>query len=350
MREGFAADDVWMMVEDEFLDTARLFTQHLHHAEYHRLKRLAREKNASALQNISRPVVARGKMSIEAQKKHEARARAERQVEALRNIEGADNDVEELEDEAPWARDPHLGGLMSGSQDSTSQLSTIAGIKSKTRAAAGYGGTTSKLPLGKIDASKVSSAHTSKSSIAGLAKEIRRAAASSDEEDLDRYSSSSKPAKQVSVRQSSTSSAKPTDARDASMPPPKPPRPLEPNRSTLTKKSSLTTMRESRSSTDPSSVELSTKPKLTTNAASGLSTASSSKSTRRKLLTSRFTSFNTFPEPDETPQTSMKESPKSGPKKSTSPRKDPARPSLAKDKGQKEQSSISADEIPTFLI
>ncbi|KAK7726999.1 hypothetical protein SLS57_003029 [Botryosphaeria dothidea] len=194
------ADDVWMMVEDEFLDTARLFTQHLHHAEYHRLKRLAREKNASALQNISRPVVARGKMSIEAQKKHEARARAERQVEALRNIEGADNDVEELEDEAPWARDPHLGGLMSGSQDSTSQLSTIAGIKSKTRAAAGYGGTTSKLPLGKIDASKVSSAHTSKSSIAGLAKEIRRAAASSDEEDLDRYSSSSKPAKQVSHR------------------------------------------------------------------------------------------------------------------------------------------------------
>ncbi|KAF2219109.1 hypothetical protein BDZ85DRAFT_299069 [Elsinoe ampelina] len=48
MREGYAADDIYMMVEDEFQSTAKLYTQHLHHAEYKRLQRLAREREAAA--------------------------------------------------------------------------------------------------------------------------------------------------------------------------------------------------------------------------------------------------------------------------------------------------------------
>ncbi|RMZ90288.1 hypothetical protein DV736_g2469, partial [Chaetothyriales sp. CBS 134916] len=37
MQEGYDADDIWMMVEDEFQTLAHSFTRHLHHAEYKRL-------------------------------------------------------------------------------------------------------------------------------------------------------------------------------------------------------------------------------------------------------------------------------------------------------------------------
>lgn len=40
MNDG--SDDMWIMVEDELMSTARLFTQHLHHAAYERLKKKAR--------------------------------------------------------------------------------------------------------------------------------------------------------------------------------------------------------------------------------------------------------------------------------------------------------------------
>ncbi|KAL1625399.1 hypothetical protein SLS54_003491 [Diplodia seriata] len=192
-RARLGADDIWMMVEDEFLDTARAFTRHLHHAEYHRLKRAAREKNASAAQNIVQHVASRGKMSVESQMKHEARALAERQVEALRGIEGDNKGADELEEEAPWVRDPHLGGLMSGSQDSSSQLATLAGIKSKTRAAAGYAGTRSKPPPSRHSDPKPSKGIRPRPSLEGLAKEIRRAEANSDEDDLDAFSTRRRP-------------------------------------------------------------------------------------------------------------------------------------------------------------
>ncbi|KAF2152294.1 hypothetical protein K461DRAFT_278512 [Myriangium duriaei CBS 260.36] len=44
LHEGYDADDGHMMVEDEFLATAQLYTQHLHYAEYARLKKAARER------------------------------------------------------------------------------------------------------------------------------------------------------------------------------------------------------------------------------------------------------------------------------------------------------------------
>jgi hypothetical protein len=50
-------DDRFRMVEDEFLDTARRFTTHLHRAEYNRLKTLAKSSNAAAIRAIGRPVV-----------------------------------------------------------------------------------------------------------------------------------------------------------------------------------------------------------------------------------------------------------------------------------------------------
>ncbi|KHN98094.1 uncharacterized protein MAM_03855 [Metarhizium album ARSEF 1941] len=57
MIAGPRGDDRFRMVEDELLDTARLFTAHLHRAEYTRLKKLAAAQNAAAIREIERPVV-----------------------------------------------------------------------------------------------------------------------------------------------------------------------------------------------------------------------------------------------------------------------------------------------------
>ncbi|GAM88594.1 hypothetical protein ANO11243_066280 [Dothideomycetidae sp. 11243] len=56
MREGYDADDIWMMVEDEFQATAQLFTQHLHQAEYIRLQNQAREQEESMMTRSPRPM------------------------------------------------------------------------------------------------------------------------------------------------------------------------------------------------------------------------------------------------------------------------------------------------------
>lgn len=43
IRPGYDADDIWMMTEDEFLETAKLFTRDLHKAEYDRLVQEAKD-------------------------------------------------------------------------------------------------------------------------------------------------------------------------------------------------------------------------------------------------------------------------------------------------------------------
>ncbi|KAE9977775.1 hypothetical protein BLS_001141 [Venturia inaequalis] len=143
MRAGLEQDDIWVMVEDEFLSTAHLYTSHLHKAEYLRLKKLARSQNASTIQNISRPVDDRTEQSGESRKKMEgARLRA-MGTKAMQNLEGdrrglgRGEDGDEDEDNDPWMRDPRLAGLMT-QRENNSQLSRITGAKSKTRASAGY--------------------------------------------------------------------------------------------------------------------------------------------------------------------------------------------------------------------
>jgi hypothetical protein len=45
-------DDEWMMVEDEFMETAKLFTKHLHLAQYETMREEIAKKKS-----ILRPVV-----------------------------------------------------------------------------------------------------------------------------------------------------------------------------------------------------------------------------------------------------------------------------------------------------
>lgn len=126
MIDGLDADDGYRMVEDEFLSVAGTFTAHLHKAEYHRLKTLAKNKNAVTIQAISRPVVG---SKTEAVKRRQAAAElATRQKTAI-NRERGDNPSEDDDDdsdglEIPWAGTA-LQGLMSSARPRAAPLASV---------------------------------------------------------------------------------------------------------------------------------------------------------------------------------------------------------------------------------
>ncbi|KAJ4991296.1 hypothetical protein SVAN01_03194 [Stagonosporopsis vannaccii] len=101
MRKGVSKfdlrDDEWMMVEDEFLETAKLFTRHLHIAEYDRLKETIEAKKKAA--EIARPVVAGVKRSVEGAMREGAKAQESRQKKAIRDVFATLGDESEKEDE-----------------------------------------------------------------------------------------------------------------------------------------------------------------------------------------------------------------------------------------------------------
>ena len=88
MHEGVSKfdlrDDEWMMVEDEFLETAKLFTRHLHIAEYEKLKETIEEKKKEV--DIMRPVIAEAKMSSEGAMKEKAKALEKKQKKAIQDV------------------------------------------------------------------------------------------------------------------------------------------------------------------------------------------------------------------------------------------------------------------------
>lgn len=78
-------DDEWRMVEDEFLATAKLFTQHAHLADYERWKESKPTKTV-----ILRPVVPTASPSVEASFHQKAKAQAKAQRKALDDVEKND--------------------------------------------------------------------------------------------------------------------------------------------------------------------------------------------------------------------------------------------------------------------
>jgi len=135
MRNGYDADDLWIMVEDEFLATAKLFTQHLHHAEYQRLKRQAEDLDAG---NITRPVDNRTTLPLSVKREMESKRQDDRMTNAA---EQGDND-----DRDPWQHDPLLGALMDSPSKSGRLLTQSEPVRSKTRAAAGFLSTSQESP------------------------------------------------------------------------------------------------------------------------------------------------------------------------------------------------------------
>ncbi|KAH7559480.1 hypothetical protein BM1_04417 [Bipolaris maydis] len=88
-------DDEWMMVEDEFLETAKLFTRHLHIAEYEKLKEMIEEKKKGA--DAPRPVVPNAKMSDIGAMKDRAKVQEQKQKRALQDVFASQDDDEAQE-------------------------------------------------------------------------------------------------------------------------------------------------------------------------------------------------------------------------------------------------------------
>ncbi|KAL8913847.1 MAG: hypothetical protein Q9171_001451 [Xanthocarpia ochracea] len=157
MREGLNHDDIYIMVEDEFLFTAQLFTSHLHHAEYVRLKNAAKARNTSlhpTTDPLARPTDSITTMRAETKKKKEAEARMGKNKAALDKMRSdarskiavdsdEDNNIIGSEDEyeadtALW-KGTSLQGLMAPTlRKNLTSLSGLQGIQSSTRAAKGY--------------------------------------------------------------------------------------------------------------------------------------------------------------------------------------------------------------------
>ena len=135
MREGYNADDVYLMVEDEFLSTAKMYTQHIHQAEYVRLKKLAKSRGAGMLDANIRPTDGRTQQSTGLKLKLEAKENGKKIQNGIKQL-GQEDESSEAEDE--YMYDPQLAGLMTRETQARRDLSNLTKAKSNTRAAAGF--------------------------------------------------------------------------------------------------------------------------------------------------------------------------------------------------------------------
>ena len=131
------------MVEDEFYAVAQTFTQHMHYAEYVRRTKEAKAQNAARIQDIAQPTDGVSSLHSETRKKKEAEALAARQKEGLGQLEDGNGDGGDAEKsgglergEESWAG-TSLYDLMMSPRKARSLVGS-RGIKSSTRAAAGY--------------------------------------------------------------------------------------------------------------------------------------------------------------------------------------------------------------------
>ncbi|KAI0380399.1 hypothetical protein F5Y04DRAFT_97604 [Hypomontagnella monticulosa] len=143
MVEGLEHDDMFRMVEDEFLATAQLFTAHLHAAEYHRLKAASKSENASTIKDISRPVV--GPMTDIVQHKQNRKSLIKKQRAATRKAMAANKGQSDDETESDDSQQSiSLYGLMKSPRKQAARLDNLTKAVTTTRAAAGFGTTTSR--------------------------------------------------------------------------------------------------------------------------------------------------------------------------------------------------------------
>ncbi|KAL0638579.1 hypothetical protein Q9L58_002305 [Maublancomyces gigas] len=138
-------DEHYIMVEDEFLTIAQIYTRSVHRAEYERLQHLAHAKNATRISEIQRPVSGVPRMSKETLMKHELAAKQQARESALEGLPSVARkwDEDSSEDEARkavrsvWAKSS-LGLLMCSPKKRERDLSARWTVKPGTRAAAGF--------------------------------------------------------------------------------------------------------------------------------------------------------------------------------------------------------------------
>lgn len=144
MIEGYDGDDIYIMVEDEFHSTAQTFTQYLHHAEYQRLKKKARDAVPPTFQPTDR-------MSAETRKKMESRALHAKQKDAVGSIANGVNlsGEEDEEQDDPWLGTSLAGLMTDASRQKRTALVGLEKIQSGTRAAKGFGRGTGDSPANR---------------------------------------------------------------------------------------------------------------------------------------------------------------------------------------------------------
>lgn len=130
------------MVEDELLATARQFTAHLHAAEYLRQKDAAKDQNAVVINRIARPVV--GGMSRLAEKKQERASLLRKQAAALRKGDESNSDDDDVAPNSAL-KGTSLYTLMASPRKQVPRLDKIASFSKATRAAAGFGASSSEM-------------------------------------------------------------------------------------------------------------------------------------------------------------------------------------------------------------
>ncbi|CCX07353.1 Similar to hypothetical protein [Tuber melanosporum Mel28]; acc. no. XP_002841066 [Pyronema omphalodes CBS 100304] len=138
-------DSHWIMVEDEFLSTAQLFTRSLHRLEYQRLQLEATSRNASKISHIQRPVISNGpsqdalklrSLAAKVQAQEAAISRKRQLRDMARDEEGEDGEESEEEDEG---LETGLGLMMSQRLPGHRGLGELMQRgKVKTRAAEGF--------------------------------------------------------------------------------------------------------------------------------------------------------------------------------------------------------------------
>ncbi len=152
MTEGYDRDDIYIMVEDEFHSVAQTFTQHLHHAEYQRLKKKARDTAPPTFQPTDQ-------MRTGVKKKLEARAIHAKQKDAVRKITNGISlsaDEDEEQDDDPWLG-TSLAGLMTDANfPKKTALVGLEKVQSTTRAAKGFGRGLGDSPPGRKEKMSVS--------------------------------------------------------------------------------------------------------------------------------------------------------------------------------------------------
>ena len=182
MREGLEADDVFIMVEDEFLTIAKTFTQHLHHAEYVRLKQSARARNSSTATSIARPVDSVTQMREELKRQKAAQSMSAAQNRTLDSVmetaddvktEGDQSDLDEDKADDPWVG-TSLQSLMTSPKREQRSLARLSKASSGTRAAAGFKNmdrTFARSPNNHLGKQADSNAHESEENLASTEEE-----------------------------------------------------------------------------------------------------------------------------------------------------------------------------------
>ena len=140
MHDGLDADDMYIMVEDEFQTVAQSFTQHLHHAEYQRMKKKARDAGPKPLPAPTSNMRQETKAKLQASLLHGKQNAALNGMlnGAVRATAGKEEDEEEERENDPWLG-TSLAGLMA--TDGPRHRTALVGLEkiaSSTRAAKGY--------------------------------------------------------------------------------------------------------------------------------------------------------------------------------------------------------------------